>query len=85
MWKQVAPYLKLAALLYNSLYQADGQLFVNQHAYGVPAAHAPVFCFRQSGRGDMVRPYLDSFQRVWASTNRSDSARRDLTRWFSEG
>jgi transcriptional regulator with XRE-family HTH domain len=54
-------------VLYNSLYQADGQLFVNQHAYGIPAAHAPVFCFRESGRGDMAGAYLNSFQRVWAS------------------
>jgi hypothetical protein len=53
-------------VLYNSLYRADGQLFVNQHAYGIPAAHAPVFCFREAERGDMVRAYLDSFQRVWA-------------------
>jgi hypothetical protein len=55
-------------VLYSSLYQADRQLFVNQHAYGIPAAHAPVFYFRESKRGDMVRTYLDSFQRVWAST-----------------
>jgi len=54
-------------VLYNSLYRADGQLFVNQHAYGIPAAHAPLFCFRESGDGDMVRAHLDSFQRVWAS------------------
>lgn len=54
-------------VLYNSLYQADGQLFVNQHSYAIPAAHAPVFCFRESGHGDMVRAYVDSFQRVWAS------------------
>ena len=53
--------------LYNSLYQADGRLFVNQHAYGIPAAHSPVFCFRGSRRGDMVRAYFNSFQRVWAS------------------
>ena len=33
-------------VLYNSLYLADHRLFVNQHSYGVPAAHAPVFCFR---------------------------------------
>jgi hypothetical protein len=56
-----------STVLYNSLYQADGQLFVNQHAYGIPAAHAPVFCFRESGHGDMDRAYLDSFHRVWAS------------------
>lgn len=54
-------------VLYNSLYQADGQLFVNQHAHGIPAAYAPVLCLRESERGDMARTYLDSFQRVWAS------------------
>ena len=36
--------------LYNSIYRADGRLFVNQHAYDIPAAHAPVFCFRESER-----------------------------------
>ena len=57
----------LRTVLYNSLYQADGQIFANQHAYGIPAAHAPVFCFRESEHGDMVRAYLDSFMRIWAS------------------
>jgi hypothetical protein len=54
-------------VLYNSIYQADDQLFVNQHAYGVPAAYAPVFCFRGSERGDLVRAYRDSFEQVWAA------------------
>jgi len=54
-------------VLYNSLYRADEQLFVNQHAYGVPAAHSPVFCLRESERGEMVGTYLDSFERVWVS------------------
>ena len=31
-------------VLYNSIYRADDQLLVNQHAYGIPAAQAPVFC-----------------------------------------
>ena len=51
--------------LYNSIYRADGQLFVNQHAYGIPAAHSPVFCFHQSKGGDMVATYLNGFDRVW--------------------
>jgi hypothetical protein len=55
------------SVLYNSIYRADGQLFVNQHAYGVPAAHAPVFCFHESESGDMVAAYLASFERVWAT------------------
>jgi hypothetical protein len=52
-------------VLYNSIYRADDQLFVNQHVYGIPAAHAPVFCFRSSEDGDMIAAYLDSFEKVW--------------------
>jgi transcriptional regulator with XRE-family HTH domain len=55
------------AILFNSIYRADGQLFVNQHAYGVPAARTPVFCFRESDSGDMVAAYIDSFERVWTT------------------
>lgn len=55
------------SVLYNSIYRADGQLFVNQYAYGIPAAHAPVFCFHESESGDMVASYLASFERVWAT------------------
>jgi transcriptional regulator with XRE-family HTH domain len=54
-------------VLYNSIYRADDQLLVNQHAYGIPAAHAPVFCLRDTGGGEMAALYLDSFERVWAS------------------
>jgi hypothetical protein len=53
-------------VLYNSIYRADGQLLVNQHAYGIPAAHSPVFRFRQSAGSDMAAAYLDSIERVWA-------------------
>jgi transcriptional regulator with XRE-family HTH domain len=55
-------------VLYNSLYRVDGQLFVNQHVYGLPAAHTPVFCFRNTQKGDMVSAHLDSFERVWAQS-----------------
>jgi hypothetical protein len=54
-------------VLYNSIYRADDQLLVNQHTYGIPAAHAPVFCLRRTQDGDMAGIYLDSFKRVWAS------------------
>jgi transcriptional regulator with XRE-family HTH domain len=50
---------------YNSIYRADDQLIVNQHAYGIPAAHAPVFCLRDAGGGEMIALYCDSFERVW--------------------
>jgi hypothetical protein len=55
------------AILYNSIYRADGQVFVNQHAYGIPAARSPVFCYRESESGDIADAYLDSFERVWVS------------------
>lgn len=54
-------------ILYNSIYRADGQLFVNQHAYGIPAAHAPLFCFRESVASDMTAAYFASFDNVWAT------------------
>jgi hypothetical protein len=57
-----------ATVLYSSLYRADDHLFVNQHAYGLHAAHAPVFCFRNSQKGDMGGAYLDSFERVWVQS-----------------
>lgn len=60
-------------VLYNSIYRSDGQLFVNQHAYGIPAAHAPVFCFRTSESGDTLAAYLDSVERVWAEAGQVNS------------
>lgn len=56
------------AILYNSIYRSDGQLFVNQHAYGFPEARTPVFCFRESDSGDMVAAYIDSFEGVWKTS-----------------
>jgi hypothetical protein len=54
-------------VLHNSIYRADGQLLVNQHTYGMPAAQAPVFCL-SSTSGEMTALYLDSFERVWANS-----------------
>jgi hypothetical protein len=56
--------------LYNSLYRTDDQLFVNQHTYGLPAAHAPVFRLRRSESGDMIEPYIHSFETVWETAKR---------------
>jgi transcriptional regulator with XRE-family HTH domain len=55
-------------VLYNSIYRADDQLLVNQHTYGVPAAQAPVFCLCDTDGDEMAGMYLDSFERVWASS-----------------
>lgn len=54
------------AALCHSIYRADDQLLVQQHAYGVPGALAPVFCLRDAGDGEMAALYRDSFERVWA-------------------
>jgi transcriptional regulator with XRE-family HTH domain len=56
-------------VLYNSLYRSDDQLFVNQHAYGLPAAHAPVFCFRASENGQILAAYLSSFEQIWTEAS----------------
>ncbi len=52
-------------VLYSSIYRADNQLLVSQHAYGIAAAQAPVFFLRKSPRGEMAALYSDSFERVW--------------------
>ena len=44
------------AILYNSIYCADGQVFVNQHIYSIPAARSPVYSgSRFDGRDDYLR------------------------------
>jgi len=53
-------------VLYNSIYRADDQLLVNQHAYGIPAGLAPVFYLSATGGREMGALYVDSFERVWA-------------------
>jgi transcriptional regulator with XRE-family HTH domain len=53
------------AILYNSIYRADDQLLVSQHAYGIPGANAPVLHLRRSEGGDMTAAYLESFDRIW--------------------
>ena len=55
------------AILYNSIYRADDQLLVNQHTYGIPAAHAPVFHIMRTPDGEMAEAYLTSLERVWAT------------------
>jgi transcriptional regulator with XRE-family HTH domain len=52
--------------LYQSIYRADGQLLVAQHAYGVPPARAPVLRLQRTEDGDLAAAYIDSFERVWA-------------------
>jgi hypothetical protein len=54
-------------VLYNSIYHADNDMLVNQHAYGIPAAHAPVLHIRRSADCDMFGSYSASFERIWCA------------------
>jgi hypothetical protein len=53
-------------VLYNSIYRADDQMLVNQHAFGVPAAEAPVSHLRRAPDGAMFDGYVASFERIWS-------------------
>jgi hypothetical protein len=52
--------------LYNSIYRADDQLYINTHIYGSPAANAPVLHLKKVVGGGMVSTYIESFERVWS-------------------
>ena len=58
-------------VLYNSIYRADDEMLVNQHAYGVPASDAPVSHLRRAADGEMFEAYLDSFERIWSKSSHS--------------
>ena len=63
-------------VLYHSIYRADDQLLVNQHAYGIPAAQAPVYHLRKLGGAAMFELYMESFRRIWAKSIPVSEARR---------
>ncbi|MFF4238416.1 helix-turn-helix domain-containing protein [Actinomadura geliboluensis] len=52
-------------VLYNSIYFADDQMFVNTHVYGVGASDAPFWHLRRLPGGEVVTTYMESFERVW--------------------
>jgi transcriptional regulator with XRE-family HTH domain len=54
------------AVLYNSIYRADDQILVGQHAYGIAGERAPILYLRSAIDGDLVITYLDAFDRIWA-------------------
>jgi len=39
--------------------------FADHPAYGIPAAHSPVFELRKAEAADMADAYLGSFERTW--------------------
>nr|BFE62468.1 hypothetical protein GCM10020063_069940 [Dactylosporangium thailandense] len=54
-------------MLYNSIYRADGDLFVNVHVLSRPAAHASVLHLRSDQPDGMTDTYHDAIERVWTS------------------
>lgn len=56
-----------ATTLYNSIYRFDGDMLVNTHVYGAPAAHSPVMHLRAQP-GGLFDHYAASFERIWATT-----------------
>jgi hypothetical protein len=56
-----------ATTLYNSIFRFDGDMLVNTHVYGAPAAHSPVIHLRQTPSG-LFEHYAASFERVWATS-----------------
>jgi transcriptional regulator with XRE-family HTH domain len=52
-------------VLYNSIYRADDQLLVSQHAYGIADERAPVLYLRSADDGDLTITYADAFDRIW--------------------
>ncbi|MEV5554366.1 helix-turn-helix transcriptional regulator [Nonomuraea wenchangensis] len=54
-------------VLYNSIYRADDNVLINTHAYGTPAAQAPVIHLRATEQQAAAATYLASFERVWAT------------------
>jgi hypothetical protein len=59
-------------IVYSSIYYADGQLLVSQHAYGIPVGSAPVLHLRRAEGGDMVAAYLDAFEHTWAAARSAE-------------
>jgi hypothetical protein len=53
--------------LYNSIFRADDEVFVNAHVWGVNAYAAPVWHLRRNGEGGMFDTYATSFDAVWAT------------------
>lgn len=51
--------------LYNSIYRADDQMFINAHVWGMNAYAAPVWHLRGIEEGGMFSGYADSFEEVW--------------------
>jgi transcriptional regulator with XRE-family HTH domain len=57
-------------ILYSSIYFADDQLLVFQHAYGIAADQAPVLYLKRTEDGGMADAYLGAFEQAWADARK---------------
>jgi transcriptional regulator with XRE-family HTH domain len=57
------------ATTYHSIYRADNQLLVSQHAYGIPPQQAPVLRLQNAAGATMAPVYLAEFERIWAESS----------------
>ncbi|WP_165959633.1 XRE family transcriptional regulator [Nonomuraea longispora] len=53
-------------VLYSSIYRADDELLVNAHAYGTPAANAPVMHLTRTDGQGPAATYITSFDHIWS-------------------
>jgi hypothetical protein len=52
-------------VLYSLVYSADEKMPVDQHAYDVPGANAPVLYLCRAPDSNVFDGYLSSFERGW--------------------
>jgi transcriptional regulator with XRE-family HTH domain len=58
--------------LNNAIYHADDELLVSQQAFGIPPRQTPVLCLRRTDDGGTVTRYLESFDRIWTTSQPFD-------------
>jgi len=54
--------------LYNSIFQFDDQMLINQHVYGTYGYVAPILHLRRVEGADLFHTYERSFERVWETS-----------------
>ncbi|WP_239647091.1 helix-turn-helix domain-containing protein [Nocardiopsis salina] len=54
-----------STVLYNSIYLTEKRIFVNHHAYGIPAAKSFIIELDRESSRDMINTYAQSFEIAW--------------------
>ncbi|MDQ1292395.1 MAG: hypothetical protein QG608_273 [Actinomycetota bacterium] len=60
--------------LFSGIYRADDEMLVNVHLWGVPGAGSPLWQLRRLEGARLFDTYRDSFEKVWALSDRSPAA-----------